>query len=123
MPVNAKPASDNYVRVYDITKAFDGAALTSITSVTASLRAVTTDSAGLYQPGAEVSGSSVSLTVVTSETDAYEGFIPSSVTLVHGTRYFLKIVTVGVIGASTRTLTEHHLFTADHSKPRSFNEA
>lgn len=121
MAVNAKPATDNYVKVSDIAKASDGEALSSITSVTASIRAVTVDSAGLKQPGSEISGSSASLTVVTSEPDAYEGFIPAAVALVNGTQYFLKIVTVGVIGGQSRTLTEHHPFTADHSRPGIFS--
>jgi hypothetical protein len=124
MAVKAKPASDNYVKVSDIGKAADAAALHSITSVTASIRAVTTDANGVDQPGSELSGSSASLTVVTSEPDAYEGFIPASVALVHGTKYFLKVVTVGVLtdGGASRTLTEHHPFVADHSKPRTFAE-
>lgn len=123
MPVNAKPASDNYVKVSDIGKASDGTALSSITSVTASIRAAARDENGIWQPGSEVSGSSAALTVVASEPDAYEGYIPAAVTLVNQTKYFLKIVTVGVISGSTRTLTEHHLFTADHSKPRAFYQS
>lgn len=120
MAINAKPSSDNYVRVYDIEKAFDGEAVDSITSVVASIRAYSEDSAGKPQPGAEVSGSAVSLTAVTSEPTAYEGVIPASVTLVNGTRYFLKIVTTAVVEGTSRVLTEHHLFTADQSKPRTF---
>lgn len=120
MSINAKPASDNYVKVSSISRASSGAALTSITSVTTSIWSVVQDSAGLDQPGSELSGSSASLTVVTSETDAYEGYIPAAVSLVHGTKYFLKVVTVGLIGAASKTLTEHHPFIADHTKPRAF---
>lgn len=120
MAVNAKPASDNYVKISDIANAANAAALASITTVVASICAHSLVN-NVDTPGAELSGSSVNLTVVASEPDAYEGFIPSTVVMVHGTKYFLKVVTTGVIGVTSRKLTEYHLFVADHARPRAFS--
>jgi hypothetical protein len=120
MGVNAKPESDSYVKVSGIVRADNGEPLDSITSVAASFRQAVKDANGRLQPGDEVSGSAVSLTVVTSEPDAYEGTIPYTVTLVSGTQYFLKIVTIGVVNSVARRLTEYHLFTADNAIPRQF---
>lgn len=86
--------SDNYLKVSNIHRA-DERAITSITGVTARL---------LNSAGTAVTGSSITLTVVTGEADAYDGIYASTITLTKGAQYTVE-VTINADGLK-RTLTE-----------------
>ena len=114
MIIEARPATDNYVRVSDIKRTDTAAAVDSITSVTASI--VKHTPADDDTDGDELASSSTALTLKSGESNVYHGYIADAVAIVHGVKYRLKVVTIVVIDAVTVTITEEHVFTADRGK-------
>jgi hypothetical protein len=80
-----------------------GRAFSTITSVAAELQNVDT--------GVTVSSSNISLTLVSGETQYYEGTIPDSITLVPGTKYRVEYTIV----ADTLTFKGYHKATCKSS--------
>lgn len=81
--------TDNLVKFSNIKARETGAALASITSVAAALIDPADDTT--------VSGSSISLTVVTGEADAYKGYFPSTITLTADKKYRVQITVLGKV--------------------------
>lgn len=102
MSINLKlrVGSTNYVKVFNLKKA-SGVAITTVTTSTAKLC--------LASDGTEaaITGSSISLSAVSGETNAYDGSFPSTVSLTSGTIYrcIVTIVADGITNIEKRDIT------------------